>query len=116
MPLVTQASADDRLWACDGIFEDGECLSGLTGYGQAQGMRCFRCKLCYHFDYCEKCFERATSAKPCNETCDGAYLLKGAPGADPSLEGQDLSASDTRGEVTTSCFWGQNPTQAPCCD
>ena len=75
----------DNGWACDGILEEGECLSGLTGFDQSQGMRRFQCTLCRRFDYCEKCFERGLARKPCSRTCQGTA------GADGRQEGLGLS-------------------------
>lgn len=49
-------------WYCNACDDPGGCKSGITGFGQTQGMRRMRCAEC-DYDLCEKCFGAETT--PC---------------------------------------------------
>ena len=42
-------------WSCDGFHQGRKCLSGITGFHQTQGMKCYQCKKCRH-TICQRCF------------------------------------------------------------
>lgn len=41
-------------WACNGIYENGGCRSGITSFHQTAGVDCFRCISC-DYDLCPQC-------------------------------------------------------------
>ena len=43
-------------WACDKIKGASFCLSGITGFGMAKGIECWRCNNC-DWDLCIKCMK-----------------------------------------------------------
>ena len=49
-----RASNHSGSWRCDKIKGAATCLSGITGFGQAKGIDCWRCGSC-DWDLCIKC-------------------------------------------------------------
>lgn len=69
----------DNRWGCDGRYLSTKCFSGITGFGQTNGIKRFRCMQC-DYDLCELCMKHYYDKeyKNIDDNSDnrGLYLFK----------------------------------------